>query len=198
MALNTVDQSWWSLVQMALYTERQYYERARAILEKAAATPRHVVAAAHLALFEAIVARRERRRTEMKTRAKQAAMAFARIGWPYCQAMACEVAGRQREALALYLSIGDHRDHGRLESIVQSRRRGNRALLTLRESEVVRLVAAGKSNREVAGSLAISERTVEHHLESIFGKLGIRSRGQLIALGFRSNVTLPISSPTNQ
>jgi DNA-binding NarL/FixJ family response regulator len=48
--------------------------------------------------------------------------------------------------------------------------------LTARELEVLRLVAAGKSNREVAGALVISERTVARHVQNIFAKLGVSSR----------------------
>src|SRR5262249_14678357 len=45
--------------------------------------------------------------------------------------------------------------------------------LTVREIEVLRLVAAGQSNRTIASQLVLSERTVAHHLDSIFGKLSV-------------------------
>jgi DNA-binding NarL/FixJ family response regulator len=48
--------------------------------------------------------------------------------------------------------------------------------LTAREHEVLRLVAAGKSNREIAAALVISERTVARHLQNIFAKLRVSSR----------------------
>jgi DNA-binding NarL/FixJ family response regulator len=48
--------------------------------------------------------------------------------------------------------------------------------LTSRELEVLRLVAAGRSNREIASALVISERTVARHLQNIFAKLRVRSR----------------------
>lgn len=53
--------------------------------------------------------------------------------------------------------------------------------LTPREREVARLVAAGRSNREIAGDLIVSERTVESHISNAFLKLGISSRAQLAA-----------------
>jgi DNA-binding CsgD family transcriptional regulator len=53
--------------------------------------------------------------------------------------------------------------------------------LTSQERTVARLVSTGKSNREVAGELFISTKTVEYHLVHIYAKLGLRSRGQLIA-----------------
>lgn len=52
--------------------------------------------------------------------------------------------------------------------------------LSGREAQVARAVAAGKSNREVAEQLHISERTVKAHLGAVFGKLGVRDRVQLV------------------
>jgi predicted ATPase/DNA-binding CsgD family transcriptional regulator len=52
--------------------------------------------------------------------------------------------------------------------------------LTSRESQIATLVADGLSNREIAGHLVISKRTVDAHLEHIFGKLGVSSRLQLV------------------
>lgn len=48
--------------------------------------------------------------------------------------------------------------------------------LTLREREILRLLAIGKANREIAERLSISERTVEHHVLHILSKLGLPSR----------------------
>jgi ATP/maltotriose-dependent transcriptional regulator MalT len=48
--------------------------------------------------------------------------------------------------------------------------------LTVRELEVLRLVASGKSNKEIAAALVISEHTVARHVQNIFGKLGVPSR----------------------
>ena len=53
--------------------------------------------------------------------------------------------------------------------------------LTEREREVCALVVAGSSNAQVAAALFISPRTVEHHLHSIYRKVGVRSRAQLAA-----------------
>jgi DNA-binding CsgD family transcriptional regulator/plasmid stabilization system protein ParE len=51
--------------------------------------------------------------------------------------------------------------------------------LTMRESEIARLVAARKSNKEVGAILGISARTVGTHLSSVYAKLGVDSRGAL-------------------
>ncbi len=53
--------------------------------------------------------------------------------------------------------------------------------LTPREVEVLRLIAQGASNREIAGELFITERTVKSHVTSILGKLGVKSRTQAAA-----------------
>jgi DNA-binding NarL/FixJ family response regulator len=55
-------------------------------------------------------------------------------------------------------------------------------LLTRREQEIADLVASGLSNREIAARLVISKRTVDAHVEHIFGKLEISSRVQLTVL----------------
>jgi DNA-binding CsgD family transcriptional regulator len=51
--------------------------------------------------------------------------------------------------------------------------------LTGRELEIVRLVAARRSNKEIGTALDISSRTVSTHLSNVFGKLGVASRGEL-------------------
>jgi DNA-binding CsgD family transcriptional regulator len=56
---------------------------------------------------------------------------------------------------------------------------GGPASLTPREREVATLVAQGRSNKEVAGALFLSEKTVEHHLSRIYVKLDVRSRTEL-------------------
>jgi len=53
------------------------------------------------------------------------------------------------------------------------------AQLTAREREVAMLIARGLSNRQIAETLVIAERTVTNHVEHIFDKLGFRSRAQV-------------------
>ena len=56
--------------------------------------------------------------------------------------------------------------------------------LTAREVEVLRLVAAGRSNRQIAEELIISEHTVARHLQNMFTKLGVSSRAAATAFAF--------------
>jgi DNA-binding CsgD family transcriptional regulator len=51
--------------------------------------------------------------------------------------------------------------------------------LTAREREIADLVAAGRTNREIAAQLVLSTRTIEAHLRTIYAKLGVRSRVEL-------------------
>ncbi len=60
--------------------------------------------------------------------------------------------------------------------------------LTAREVEVLRLVAAGMSNREIAVDLVISEHTVARHLQNMFGKLGVSSRSGATAFAFEHDL----------
>jgi DNA-binding CsgD family transcriptional regulator len=57
--------------------------------------------------------------------------------------------------------------------------------LSPREIEVLRLVAAGKTNREIADALVISEHTVIRHLSNIFTKTGAENRAGAAAFGLR-------------
>jgi DNA-binding CsgD family transcriptional regulator len=60
--------------------------------------------------------------------------------------------------------------------------------LSARESEVLRLVAAGHTNRQIAAVLTLSDKTVSRHLDNIFSKLGISSRAAATAFAVRSGL----------
>jgi len=60
--------------------------------------------------------------------------------------------------------------------------------LTVREHDVLALVADGLPNREIAGALGISEHTVKFHLASIFGKLAVSTRTEAVQRGLRLGV----------
>jgi DNA-binding NarL/FixJ family response regulator len=60
--------------------------------------------------------------------------------------------------------------------------------LTARELEVLRLVAAGSNNREIAAELFISAKTASAHVSNILAKLGVRSRVEAAAIAHRADV----------
>lgn len=60
--------------------------------------------------------------------------------------------------------------------------------LTAREAEILRYVAAGKTNREIAAILIISDHTVRRHLQNIFNKLGVPSRAAATAYAFQHDL----------
>jgi DNA-binding CsgD family transcriptional regulator len=60
--------------------------------------------------------------------------------------------------------------------------------LTAREAEVLRMVASGKSNREIAAELVISQHTVARHVQNIFAKLGVSSRTAASAFAFEHDL----------
>ena len=61
--------------------------------------------------------------------------------------------------------------------------------LTGREVEVLRLIAAGRSNRAIAQALFISPNTVLHHVSSIFTKTGVANRAEAAAYATRQGLT---------
>jgi DNA-binding CsgD family transcriptional regulator len=105
--------------------------------------------------------------------------------------MVCRALGDE-DAAALELdaarkafeSLGAEPDLNRLQAL--QGKAGNRSggALTSREVEVLRLVAAGRTNRMIAGDLDISEKTVARHVSNIFMKLGLSSRAAATAYAY--------------
>ena len=60
--------------------------------------------------------------------------------------------------------------------------------LTQREDEIMRLIAAGKDNRQIAAALNIEEKTVKNHINNIYSKIGVRSRQA--AINYMLNIVL--------
>ena len=65
------------------------------------------------------------------------------------------------------------------------------AALTPRELDVLRLVAQGLGNKEIAADLDLSMHTVKYHLASVLAKLGVRSRTEAVSRGIRTGL-LPL------
>ena len=102
---------------------------------------------------------------------------------------ACRVAGDEDGALASLAAaqaIFDHLGASLDTRFIDDLRRPP-ALpdgLTNREAEVLRLVASGRSNKDIATALSLSERTVARHLSNIFTKTGVTSRSAATAYAF--------------
>jgi DNA-binding NarL/FixJ family response regulator len=67
--------------------------------------------------------------------------------------------------------------------------------LTAREREVLGLVALGRTNRQIAAELFISENTAGVHVSRILGKLEVASRGEAAAIAYRLGMTEPAREP---
>jgi DNA-binding CsgD family transcriptional regulator/tetratricopeptide (TPR) repeat protein len=94
-----------------------------------------------------------------------------------CRALADEDAAAVEldAAREVFVHLGAALDVANVEALTGRGPSGDHGL-TKRELEVLRLVASGKSNREIAAGLVISERTVARHVQNIFAKLGVSSR----------------------
>lgn len=97
-----------------------------------------------------------------------------------------------RAALTAFEALGAHRDADHAAALLRSlgeraSRSGPRRVggLSRREAEVFALVGEGLSNRQIAERLFVAVKTVEHHVASIFTKLGVASRAEAAALAAR-------------
>jgi DNA-binding CsgD family transcriptional regulator len=128
------------------------------------------------ALLDALAAREAGHVARSVSCAQDAAHRFAQIGWPIAEAQSLELAGDVAGALAIYRRLGCAADVRRIERTAPA---SPVSVLSPRERELARLVAAGKNNREAADALSVSLKAVEKYLTSIYRKLGVTSRTQL-------------------
>jgi len=87
-------------------------------------------------------------------------------------------------ARGVFAQLGAAPDLARVDSLTRRGASVDSRGLTPRELQVLRLVAAGGSNREIAAALIISEHTVARHVQNIFAKLGVSSRTAASAFAF--------------
>jgi ATP/maltotriose-dependent transcriptional regulator MalT len=103
-----------------------------------------------------------------------------------CRSLGDDEAGRGElgAARAEFERLGAGPDLARLDSL------GGRAVaaqghgLTSRELQILRLIAAGKTNKVIASTLFVSERTVDRHVSNIFNKLNVSSRAAATACAY--------------
>lgn len=141
-------------------------------------------------------------RLSLSGAAAAAADAWARLGCPYEEARSradAEDEASVREGLAAFERLGAvpaaRAARQRLRDLGAPVPRGPRAAtranpagLTSRELEVLRLLAAGKRNAEIATDLVVSRRTVDHHVSAILRKLDVRTRGEAVAAAMSAGV----------
>jgi DNA-binding CsgD family transcriptional regulator len=125
-------------------------------------------------------------------RAVDAAARAAALGTVLVGLARARVRTRSGEWLLLHASLLDGRHDGRVAVILELARPAEVASillegygLTPREREVVALVLQGQSTQEIATSLGMSAYTVQDHLKSVFLKLGVNSRSELVGMVFR-------------
>lgn len=112
----------------------------------------------------------------------EAARARTLIGLAYRALGDRDTAAMELDAARwVFRQLGAMPDVIRVEALVREAAPAAAGGLTAREMEVLRLVAAGKTNRAIADDLFLSERTVDRHVSNIFTKLGVSSRAAATA-----------------
>ena len=108
-----------------------------------------------------------------------------RLNWEVLAVMRLDgVCAREDVASFVAWSLSEH---GTAGSKASARRLPARRP-TRRETEVLRLVAAGKTNPVVAAELGVSRNTVKRHLDNLFAKLGLSSRTEAAAYALREGI----------
>jgi DNA-binding CsgD family transcriptional regulator len=88
----------------------------------------------------------------------------------------------------VYEQLGAMPDLGRINRLLNSEKNHDTHGLTLRELQVLRLVASGNTNKAISAALFISERTVDRHVSNIFNKLGVSSRVEATTFAIKNQM----------
>jgi DNA-binding CsgD family transcriptional regulator len=88
-------------------------------------------------------------------------------------------------ARGVFAQLGAEPDLARVDSLTRRAPSIDAHGLTLRELQVLRLVAAGETNKAIAAELVLSGRTVDRHVSNIFSKLGVSSRAAATAYAYK-------------
>ena len=100
-----------------------------------------------------------------------------------------ELAAMEFEAAQIvFMELGALSDLAALDALSGVEHGAATSPLTVREVEVVRLVADGLTNRAIAAALFLSEKTVARHLSNVFAKLGISSRAAATAYAYEQGL----------
>jgi DNA-binding CsgD family transcriptional regulator len=91
-------------------------------------------------------------------------------------------------ASEVFSELGAAPDLARVDQLAAALSGRNAVGLTGREVELLALLASGKTNREIAGALVISEKTVARHVSNIFNKLAVSSRSAATAYAFKHDL----------
>jgi ATP/maltotriose-dependent transcriptional regulator MalT len=87
-----------------------------------------------------------------------------------------------------FARLGAAPELARVEALARRRTDPHAHGLTTRELQILRMLATGKSNREIAAALVISDHTVRRHVQNTFAKLGVSSRAAATAFAFRNGL----------
>ena len=91
-------------------------------------------------------------------------------------------------ARATFERLGATPDLARIDQLMKGTRSEDSHGLTQRELQVLRLVAAGETNKMIASKLFLSEKTVDRHVSNIFAKLDVSSRAAATAFAYRNKL----------
>jgi DNA-binding CsgD family transcriptional regulator len=124
---------------------------------------------------------------------------WRQVGAPYAAArvrtligLACRALGDDDgggleldAARAVFEQLGAAPDLARIDALIEGASSVHRHGLTRRELQVLRQVAAGKTNKAIAAELCLSEKTIDRHVSNIFAKLDVASRAAATAFAYR-------------